>query len=69
MNNNESDLQTYVFYRKPYTGLLLNYSSFVPNCYKLWWTECIGLIVPEQVLTKKLRILKIFFRKISTLLK
>ena len=34
-NNNESDLQTLVFHKKTYTGLLLNYFSFVPNCYKL----------------------------------
>ena len=35
INNNESDLQTSVFHKKTYTGLLLNYFSFVPNCYKL----------------------------------
>ena len=35
INNNESDLQTLVFHKKTYTGLLLNYFSFVPNCYKL----------------------------------
>ena len=35
INNNESDLQTLVFHTKTYTGLLLNYFSFVPNCYKL----------------------------------
>ena len=34
INNNESDLQTSVFHKKTYTGLLLNYFSFVPNCYK-----------------------------------
>ena len=33
--SNESDLQTLVFHKKTYTGLLLNYFSFVPNCYKL----------------------------------
>ena len=27
--------QTSVFHKKTYTGLLLNYFSFVPNCYKL----------------------------------
>ena len=35
INNNGSDLQTLVFHKKTYTGLLLNYFSFVPNCYKL----------------------------------
>ena len=35
INNNEPDLQTLVFHTKTYTGLLLNYFSFVPNCYKL----------------------------------
>ena len=35
INNNESDLQTLIFHEKTYTGLLLNYFSFVPNCYKL----------------------------------
>ena len=35
INNNESDLQTLVFHKITYTGLLLNYFSFVPNCYKL----------------------------------
>ena len=35
INNNESDLQTSVFHKKTYTGLLLNYFSFVPNSYKL----------------------------------
>ena len=35
INNNEADLQTSVFHKKTYTGLLLNYFSFVHNCYKL----------------------------------
>ena len=35
INNNVSDLQTSVFHKKTYTGLLLNYFSFVHNCYKL----------------------------------
>ena len=35
INNDESDLQASVFCKKRYTGLLLNYFSFVPNCYKL----------------------------------
>ena len=35
INNNESDLQTSVFHKRTYTGLLLNYISFVPNCCKL----------------------------------
>ena len=39
INNNESDLQTSVFHKKTYTGLLLNYFSFVPNCYKLGLTK------------------------------
>ena len=34
INNNESDLQT-CFTEKTYAGLLLNYFSFVPNCYKM----------------------------------
>ena len=33
INNNKSYLQTLVFRKKTYTGLLLNYFSFVPNCY------------------------------------
>ena len=35
INNNELDLQTSVFHKKAYAGLLLSYFSFVPNCYKL----------------------------------
>ena len=35
ISNNESDLQTSVFHKEIYTGLLLNYFSFVRNCYKL----------------------------------
>ena len=35
INNDESDLQTLVLHKKANTGLLLNYFSFVPNCYKL----------------------------------
>ena len=35
INNNESNLQTVVFQKNTYTGLLLNYFSFVPNCYKM----------------------------------
>ena len=35
INNDESDLQSSVFHKKTYNGLLLNYFSFVPNCYKL----------------------------------
>ena len=35
INNNESDLRTSVFHKKAYTGFLLNYFSFLPNCYKL----------------------------------
>ena len=35
INNNESDLQTSVFHKKTYTGLLMNCFSFVPNSYKL----------------------------------
>ena len=34
INNNGSDLQTSVFNKKTYIELLLNYFSFVPNCYK-----------------------------------
>ena len=33
ISNNEN-LQTSVFHKKTYTGLLLNYSSFVPDSYK-----------------------------------
>ena len=33
ISNNEN-LQTSVFHKKTYTGLLLNYSSFVPGSYK-----------------------------------
>ena len=74
INNNQSDLQTSVFHKKTYTGLLLNYFSFVPNSYKLglskrWLIKCIGLIILGQVLTKILTILKILSRIISTLLK
>ena len=35
INNNESDLETSVFQKNTYAGLLLNYFSFVPNCYKM----------------------------------
>ena len=35
INNNEFDLQTLVFHKKTYTGLLMNCFSFVPNSYKL----------------------------------
>ena len=35
INNNESDLQTLVLHKKTCNGSLLNYFSFVPNCYKL----------------------------------
>ena len=35
INNNEFDFQTSAFHKKTYTGLLLNYFSFAPNCYKL----------------------------------
>ena len=35
INNSEFDLQTLVFHKKTYTGLLMNCFSFVPNCYKL----------------------------------
>ena len=35
INNNEFDLQTSLFHQKTYTGLLLNYFSFVHNSYKL----------------------------------
>ena len=35
INNNESDLPALVFHKKTHTRLLLNYFSFVPNCYKL----------------------------------
>ena len=30
INNNESDLKTLLFHKKTYTGLLLNYFSFLP---------------------------------------
>ena len=45
INNNESDLQTSVFHKKTYTGLLMNYFSFVPNCYKL---DLIKLLVDRM---------------------
>ena len=32
--NNNKNLQTSVFHKNMYTGLLLNYFSFVPNSYK-----------------------------------
>ena len=32
--SNHEDLQTSVFHKKTYTGLLLNYFSFVPDSYK-----------------------------------
>ena len=32
INNNKYDLQTSVFQKKTYTGLLLNYFGFVSNC-------------------------------------
>ena len=32
--SNNKNLQTSVFHKKTYTGLLLNYFSFVPNSYK-----------------------------------
>ena len=35
INNTEYDLQTLAFHKKACTGLLLNYFSFVRNCYKL----------------------------------
>ena len=35
INNNESDLETSVFQKNTFTGLLLNYFTFVPNFYKL----------------------------------
>ena len=35
INNTEYDLQTLAFHKKVCTGLLLNYFSFVRNCYKL----------------------------------
>ena len=33
-NNNNENLQTSAFHKKTYTGLLLNYFSFVPDSYK-----------------------------------
>ena len=33
ISNNEN-LQTSVFHKETYTGILLNYFSFVPDCYK-----------------------------------
>ena len=75
INNNEFHLQTLVFHKKTYIGLLLNHLSFVLNCYKL------GLIKPlvDRMYRinnswtgfdkKILRILKIFSKRTSTLLK
>ena len=42
INNNESDLKTSVFHKKTYTRLLLNYFSFVPNCYKRGFNQNLG---------------------------
>ena len=45
INNSESDLQTLVFqkYKKrTYTGLLLNYLSFVSNCKQNGFNQNVG---------------------------
>ena len=34
LRSNNENLQTSVFHKKTYTGLLLNYFSFVPDSYK-----------------------------------
>ena len=42
--SNNKNLQTSVFYKKTYTGLLLNYFSFVPDSYKYWLLKIIDRI-------------------------
>ena len=52
INNTDYDLQTLRFHKKAYTGLLLNYFSFVPNCYKL---GLIKMLVDRMDRTNELR--------------
>ena len=58
LRSNNKTLQTLVFHKKTYTGLLLNNFIFVPDSYKYGLIKtlidvCIGLIVLRQVTHKK----------------
>ncbi|XP_065681464.1 uncharacterized protein LOC136095139 [Hydra vulgaris] len=61
-----NSLLTSVYHKKTYTGLLQNFSSFIPSCYKIGLVRClidrtIKILILGLVLIKILRIYHYFY--------